>query len=55
VTALLRSMIPSCAANGPYHGALEIYDGYTYDVVEIDGQRVPLEVEPSAALCLYAK
>ena len=36
-------------ATGRISGTLEIYDGYTTDFVEIDGQRVPLEVEPSAA------
>src|SRR5262249_17863943 len=36
-------------ASGRISGALEIYDGYTTDFVDIDGQRVPLEVEPSAA------
>ena len=50
VTALLRLDDPRRALpTGRITGALEIYDGYTYDVVEIDGQRVPLEVEPSAA------
>jgi hypothetical protein len=50
VTALLRLEDPRRAlATGRISGALEIYDGYTTDFVEIDGQRVPLEVEPSAA------
>jgi pimeloyl-ACP methyl ester carboxylesterase len=50
VTALLRLDDPRRSlATGRMSGALEIYDGYTTDVVEIDGQRVPLEVEPSAA------
>ena len=50
VTALLRLDNPRRSlATGRITGALEIYDGYTNDVVEIDGQRVPLEVEPSAA------
>ena len=50
VTALLRLDDPRRAlATGRITGALEIYDGYTTDVVEIDGQRVPLGVEPSAA------
>ena len=50
VTALLRLDDPRRSlAAGRITGALEIYDGYTNDVVEIDGQRVPLEVEPSAA------
>jgi pimeloyl-ACP methyl ester carboxylesterase len=50
VTVLLRLDDPRRAlATGRLIGALEIYDGYTSDVVEIDGQRVPLEVEPSAA------
>jgi pimeloyl-ACP methyl ester carboxylesterase len=50
VTALLRLDDPRRSlAAGRVTGALEIYDGYTNDVVEIDGQRVPLEVEPSAA------
>ena len=50
VTALLRLDDPRRSlATGRITGALEIYDGYTNDVVEIDGQRVPLEVEPSAA------
>jgi pimeloyl-ACP methyl ester carboxylesterase len=50
VTALLRLDDPRRSlAAGRISGALEIYDGYTTDFVEIDGQRVPLEVEPSAA------
>jgi pimeloyl-ACP methyl ester carboxylesterase len=50
VTALLRLDDPRRSlATGRITGALEIYDGYTNDLVEIDGQRVPLEVEPSAA------
>jgi pimeloyl-ACP methyl ester carboxylesterase len=50
VTVLLRLDDPRRSlAAGRITGALEIYDGYTNDVVEIDGQRVPLEVEPSAA------
>jgi pimeloyl-ACP methyl ester carboxylesterase len=50
VTALLRLDDPRRAlAAGRITGALEIYDGYTNDVVEIDGESVPLEVEPSAA------
>ena len=50
VTALLRLDDPRRAlAAGRMTGALEIYDGYTNDVVEIDGESVPLEVEPSAA------
>jgi pimeloyl-ACP methyl ester carboxylesterase len=50
VTALLRFDDPRPSlATGRITGALEIYDGNTTDVVEIDGQRVPLEVEPSAA------
>ena len=50
VTALLRFDYPRRSlATGRITGALEIYDGNTTDVVEIDGQRVPLEVEPSAA------
>jgi pimeloyl-ACP methyl ester carboxylesterase len=50
VTAILRLDDPRRSlATGRITGALEIYDGYTTDVVEIDGQRVPLEVEPSAA------
>ena len=49
-TALLRLDDPRRAlATGRITGSLEIYDGYTTDAVEIDGQRVPLEVEPSAA------
>ena len=50
VTAFLRVEDPRRSlAAGRVSGALEIYDGYTADFVEIDGQRVPLEVEPSAA------
>ena len=50
VTAFLRLDDPRRSlTNGRFTGTLEIYDGYTTDVVEIDGQRVPLEVEPSAA------
>ena len=50
VTAFLRLDDPRRSlAAGRLSGALEIYDGYTTDFVEIDGQRVPLEVEPSAA------
>jgi len=50
VTAFLRLDDPRRAlATGHISGAFEIYDGYTSDFVEIDGQRVPLEVEPSAA------
>jgi pimeloyl-ACP methyl ester carboxylesterase len=50
VTAFLRLEDPRRSlAAGRIAGALEIYDGYTTDFVEIDGQRVPLEVEPSAA------
>src|SRR5262245_4113125 len=50
VTAFLRLDDPRRSlATGRITGTLEIYDGYTTDVVEIDGQRVPLEVEPSAA------
>ena len=50
VTAFLRFDDPRRSlATGRITGTLEIYDGYTTDVVEIDGQRVPLEVEPSAA------
>jgi pimeloyl-ACP methyl ester carboxylesterase len=50
VTAFLRLDDPRRSlAAGRISGALEIYDGYTTDFVEIDGQRVPLEVEPSAA------
>jgi pimeloyl-ACP methyl ester carboxylesterase len=49
-TALLRLDDPRRAlATGRITGSLEIYDGYTTDAVEIDGQRVPLEAEPSAA------
>ena len=51
VTAFLRLEDPRRSLGaGRINGTLEIYDGYTTDVVEIDGQRVPLEVEPSAAL-----
>jgi pimeloyl-ACP methyl ester carboxylesterase len=50
VTALLRIEDPRRSlASGRISGVLEIYDGYTTDFVEIDGQRVPLEVESSAA------
>jgi len=50
VTAFLRLGDPRRSlVSGRISGALEIYDGYTTDFVEIDGQRVPLEVEPSAA------
>jgi len=50
VTVLLRLDDPRRSlAAGRITGALEIYDGYTNDVVEIDGESVPLEVEPSAA------
>lgn len=50
VTAFLRLDDPRRSlATGRISGTLEIYDGYTNDFVEIDGQRVPLEVEPSAA------
>jgi pimeloyl-ACP methyl ester carboxylesterase len=50
VTAFLRLEDPRRSlAAGRMSGAVEIYDGYTTDFVEIDGQRVPLEVEPSAA------
>ena len=50
VTAFLRLDDPRRAlAGGRISGALEIYDGFTTDFVEIDGQRFPLEVEPSAA------
>ena len=49
VTALLRLDDPRRSLGaGRITGALEIYDGYTTDVVTIDGQSVPLEVEPSA-------
>jgi len=50
VTAFLRLEDPRRSlASGRISGALEIYDGYTTDFVDIDEQRVPLEVEPSAA------
>src|SRR5262249_60480999 len=50
VAVLVRLEGPRRAlATGRLIGALEIYDGYTTDFVDIDGQRVPLEVEPSAA------
>src|SRR5215472_771890 len=50
VTAFLRLEDPRRSlASGRISGTLEIYDGYTTDFVDIDGQRVPLEVEPSAA------
>jgi pimeloyl-ACP methyl ester carboxylesterase len=50
VTAFLRLEDPRRSlVSGRISGTLEIYDGYTTDFVEIDGQRVPLEVEPSAA------
>ena len=50
VTALLRLEDPRRSlVTGRVSGALEVYDGYTTDFVEIDGHRVPLEVEPSAA------
>ena len=50
MTAFLRLEDPRRSlVSGRISGALEIYDGYTTDFVEIDGQRVPLEVEPSAA------
>jgi pimeloyl-ACP methyl ester carboxylesterase len=50
VTALLRIDDPRRSlAAGRINASLEIHDGYTTDFVEIDGQRVPLEVEPSAA------
>ena len=50
VTAFLRLEKPRRPlAAGRIAGALEIYDGYTTDFVNIDEQRVPLEVGPSAA------
>jgi pimeloyl-ACP methyl ester carboxylesterase len=50
VTAFLRLEDPRRSlATGRIIGALEIYDGNTTDFIDIDGQRVPLEVEPSAA------
>jgi pimeloyl-ACP methyl ester carboxylesterase len=50
VTAFLRLKDPRRSLEaGRISGTLEIYDGYTADFVEIDGERVPLEVEPSAA------
>ena len=51
VTAFLRLEDPRRSlAKGRISGTLEIYDSYTTDFVEIDGERVPLEVESSAAL-----
>ena len=51
VTAFLRLKDPRRSLEtGRISGMLEIYDGYTADFVEIDRERVPLEVEQSAAL-----
>ncbi|HEX7230512.1 MAG TPA: alpha/beta fold hydrolase [Candidatus Binatia bacterium] len=50
VTAFLRiDDARRSLVTGRISGTLEIYNGYTSDFVQIDGQSVPLEVEPSAA------
>ena len=49
-TALLRlDITPAALANGQFHGKLSLYSGEERRVVDIGGQQVPLENEPSAA------
>lgn len=51
VTAFLRIEDPRRRLGaGQLTADLEVYDGYTASAVEIGGERVPLEAEPSAAL-----
>lgn len=51
VTALLRlDITPAALASGQFHGKLSLYSGEERRVVDIGGQPVPLENEPSAAL-----
>ena len=51
LTALLRLDITQAAlASGQFHGKLTLYSGEERRVVDIGGQSVPLENEPSAAL-----
>jgi pimeloyl-ACP methyl ester carboxylesterase len=50
-TALLRLDIsPAALASGQFHGTLTLYPGDEKREVDIGGQQVPLEKEPSAAL-----
>ena len=50
-TALLRlNVSPSALASGRYSGTLTLYPGNEEHTVEVGGQRVPLEIESSAAL-----
>jgi pimeloyl-ACP methyl ester carboxylesterase len=51
LTALLRlDITPEALASGQFHGKLSLYSGEERRVVDIGGQPVPLENEPSAAL-----
>jgi pimeloyl-ACP methyl ester carboxylesterase len=50
-TALLRLEIsPAAIASGRFNGRLTLYPGDEKHIVEIGGQEVPLESEPSASL-----
>ncbi len=51
VTALLRLDITTDAiTTGRYHGRLQLYPGNEERTIEIGGQKVPLEIEPTASL-----
>ena len=53
VSFFLRLSAPRAALrSGAVEGALELYDASTRDAVEISGQEVPIEYEPSVALAL---
>jgi triacylglycerol esterase/lipase EstA (alpha/beta hydrolase family) len=53
VTAVLRLRdLPRQLREGRVRGALELYAGYGEQTIDIDGRRVPLEAEPTAALAL---
>lgn len=50
LTALLRLDIsPQAISSGDYQGELVLYPGNEQRRVEVDGQKVPLEIEPTAA------
>jgi len=52
-TALLRlDMSPAAIASGRFTGRLVLYTGGQQRVIDIGGQKVPLESDPSAALAL---
>ncbi len=53
ITALLRFHdLKRDVESGRMHATLEVYPGYGDQKITVEGQRVPLEAEPSAALAL---